>query len=101
MAPEVVSEAVNSIDAEAEAATARALVERRLPRLSGLPREAQVRRLAGMLARKGYSGGLSSRVISEALRAATDRDGDLAVDGLSAEDLACVEDDSLSGRPHE
>ncbi|MGA8047088.1 MAG: regulatory protein RecX, partial [Dermatophilaceae bacterium] len=48
---------------------ARTLVEGRLPRLRALDKEVVVRRLAGLLARKGYPSGLSLRVIREALDA--------------------------------
>ena len=55
------------VDDDAEAATARELVRRRLPSVRGLPAERQVNRLVGMLARKGYSSGLAFRVVREAL----------------------------------
>jgi regulatory protein len=53
----------------AEADAARRLVERRLAGTRGLPPEQRTRRLAGMLARKGYPPGLAFRVIREALEA--------------------------------
>lgn len=70
---ETATKAVNTLDAEDERAAAAALVARRLPSTSGLPREVRVRRLAGLLARKGYSSGLAMAVVREAL-AAEDRD---------------------------
>jgi regulatory protein len=66
---DVVRAAVEGLDPAQEEATARALVERRLRSTRGLPTDARVRRLAGMLARKGYSGGLAFRVVKEALAA--------------------------------
>jgi regulatory protein len=60
-------EAVETVDADAELARARELVARRLAGTRGLPVEARVRRLAGLLARKGYSSGLAVRVVREAL----------------------------------
>jgi regulatory protein len=54
---------------EAEAAAARALVDRRLSATRGLPAEQRIRRLAGLLARKGYPAGVAFRVIREALEA--------------------------------
>jgi regulatory protein len=57
------------LDPDAEAATARRLVERRLASSRGLPAEQRTRRLAGMLARKGYPPGLAFRVIREAMEA--------------------------------
>jgi regulatory protein len=54
---------------DAEATAARRLVERRIPGTRGLPADQRTRRLAGMLARKGYPPGLAYRVIKEALEA--------------------------------
>ncbi|QMU72245.1 recombination regulator RecX [Streptacidiphilus sp. P02-A3a] len=65
----VVAEAVAQLDPEQEAATARALVERKLRSTAGLDRQVRLRRLAGMLARRGYSEGLALRVVREALDA--------------------------------
>jgi regulatory protein len=59
---------------DAEASAARRLVDRKLDSTRSLPPEQRTRRLAGMLARKGYPAGLSFRVIREALEA----EGDLA-----------------------
>jgi regulatory protein len=57
------------LDPEAEASAARALVGRRLASTRGLAADQRTRRLAGMLARKGYPAGLAFRVIREALAA--------------------------------
>ena len=54
---------------DAEIAAARRLVERRIPGTRGLPADQRTRRLAGMLARKGYPPGLAYRVIREVLEA--------------------------------
>ena len=59
--------ALEDIGPEDEAAAAEALVRRRLPSTRGLPVEARMRRLVGMLARKGYSGGLAMQVVRTAL----------------------------------
>lgn len=67
------ADALESVDAERELAAARELVRRRLPATEGLDPVARARRLAGLLARKGYSGGLAMRVVREAL-AASDED---------------------------
>ena len=64
---ETVAEAVGAISPDDEWTAARDLVARRLPSSRGLPREARMRRLAGMLARKGYSGGLAMAVVRDAL----------------------------------
>ncbi len=82
---ELVREAVDELDPEQEAETARALVRRRLPATRGLATQARIRRLAGMLARKGYSGGLAFRIVKEEL----DREG------LSAGDSAELSFDAL------
>ncbi|MGC0416572.1 recombination regulator RecX [Embleya sp. AB8] len=74
----VVDEAVGRLDPEQELETARALVARRLPGTRGLDRDKRIRRLAGMLARKGYGEGLAIRVVRDALdqEAETDAAGD-------------------------
>ena len=59
--------AVAQLSPETELATARALVERRLASTAGQPAQVRIRRLAGMLARKGYPAGLAYRVVREAL----------------------------------
>ncbi len=59
--------AVDRLSPETELATARALVERKLASTRGLPGPVRARRLAGLLARKGYSASLSYRVVREAL----------------------------------
>lgn len=81
VADEAVAEAVDGLDPELELATARALVDRRLRTTVGLPTEARVRRLAGMLARKGYPPGTAFRVVKEAL-AAEGEEAELAFDDL-------------------
>jgi regulatory protein len=63
----LVDEAVAQLAPEQEETTARALVARRLPSTRGLDAATRTRRLAGMLARKGYPAGLSFRVVREAL----------------------------------
>lgn len=65
----LIDEAVGRLDPEREESTARALVERKLRMTRGLDRDKRVRRLAGMLARKGYPEGLALRVVREALEA--------------------------------
>ena len=80
---DVVREAVGELDPEVELETARALVERKLRSTAGLTTEARIRRLAGMLARKGYPAGVAFRVVKDAL-AAEGVDLVLDTDGLSA-----------------
>ncbi|PZF79773.1 RecX family transcriptional regulator [Jiangella anatolica] len=77
--PAVAHDAVQSVDPEQEAATARALVDARLPSTRRLDPVARTRRLTGLLARKGYPPGLAFRVVREALES----DG---VDGMDLPD---------------
>lgn len=63
----LVDEAVAELGPDQEENTARALVARKLPSTRGLDAATRTRRLAGMLARKGYPAGLSFRVVREAL----------------------------------
>jgi regulatory protein len=59
--------ALDQLSPEQELATARELIERRLAGTAGLPPAARMRRLTGVLARKGYSPRLAYRVVREAL----------------------------------
>ncbi|MFJ5733278.1 recombination regulator RecX [Streptomyces paradoxus] len=63
----VIDEAVSQLDSEQEEATARELVDRKLRSTRGLDRDKRLRRLAGMLARKGYPEGMALRVVRQAL----------------------------------
>jgi regulatory protein len=67
VAPEDITSALDELDPEQEVATARDLVNRRLARTRGQPGPARMRRLVGMLARKGYSPSLAYRIVREAL----------------------------------
>lgn len=66
---EIIAESLERVDTESEMQTARRLVERKLRATRELPTEVRFRRLTGLLARKGYSGGVSVRVVREALAA--------------------------------
>ncbi|MFJ3234561.1 recombination regulator RecX [Streptomyces sp. NPDC086787] len=63
----LIDEAVAQLDSEQEEATARELVARKLRSTRGLDRDKRIRRLAGMLARKGYPEGMALRVVRQAL----------------------------------
>ncbi|MBB5937507.1 recombination regulator RecX [Streptomyces zagrosensis] len=63
----VIDDAVGQLDAEQEEQTARELVERKLRSTRGLDRDKRIRRLAGMLARKGYPEGVALRAVRRAL----------------------------------
>ncbi|HEV2782983.1 MAG TPA: regulatory protein RecX [Actinophytocola sp.] len=75
----VTAEAVAAIDYGAEEERARQLVRKKLRTLGGADDAVRVRRLVGMLARKGYSQGMSFRVVRDELRSA-DADTDLLDD---------------------
>ena len=83
---EVATEALDTLDEEEEAATARALVERKLRTATGTP-EAIFRRLVGMLARKGYPAGVAISAVKEAL-AARDAEAAEFADQIDADALA-------------
>jgi regulatory protein len=78
---EVAAEAVEAVDDDAEREAARRLVERRVGGMRRLDRATATRRLIGMLARKGYGGGLAAAVVREAL------------DGAASDDLEAYEDE--------
>jgi regulatory protein len=80
--------AVAKLSPATELATARALVERRLDSTTGRPVQVRVRRLAGMLARKGYPPGMAYRVVREALEQA---DQDQAGEGLDEDEFIDAE----------
>ncbi len=83
---EEASEALESVDDESEAATARALVDRKLRTATGTP-EAVFRRLVAMLARKGYPAGIAIRAVKDAL-AARDAEAAEFADAIDADALA-------------
>ncbi len=84
-----VQDAVEELDGDTETASARGLVERKLRTASPGEPEVLLRRLVGMLARKGYPPGLAFRVVKEVL-AADSRTAELA-ERLDADALADAE----------
>jgi regulatory protein len=79
---ETVGEAVATLDPETEERTARQLVVKRLPGTRRLEPAVRVRRLVGMLARKGYSPALAVRVVRE----------ELAAEGVDPGELSDLDD---------
>ncbi|GLW55941.1 regulatory protein RecX [Kitasatospora phosalacinea] len=80
---ETAERALLQVDADDETEAARALVERKLRSTAGLERDVRIRRLVGVLARRGYAEGLAFRVVREAL----DAEGAEEFDGMEgAED---------------
>ncbi|MGP2439960.1 recombination regulator RecX [Streptomyces sp. JW3] len=87
----LIDEAVSQLDSEQEEETARELVARKLRSTRGLDRDKRLRRLAGVLARKGYSEGMALRVVRQALEEEGEDteflgDGDGDGDGAGAGD---------------
>jgi regulatory protein len=78
------SAAVSTVDPTAEERRARELVRRRLPAVAAVDETTAIRRLVGLLARKGYSPGLSYRVVREELREAG-RDASLLDESVDEE----------------
>ena len=64
--------ALEQIDESDQRAAARALVDKKLRSMRGLDHQVATRRLAGLLARKGYAAGLAFSVVREALGEAED-----------------------------
>jgi regulatory protein len=79
-----VGEAVDQLSPETELTTARALVTRRLRATRGLDGQTRVRRLVGMLARKGYPPGVALRVVREVLADDADDDERRAVEEFAS-----------------
>ena len=86
--------AVEDLGPEQEAAAARRLVEAKLAATRGRPLATRMRRLSGLLARKGYPAGMAYRVIREAL----EQEGiDPAKAGLEMEGV--LDADAAAGEP--
>ncbi len=79
---ETAQSTLEEIDDESERELALGLVQRKLRSLRGVPHEKQVSRLMGMLARKGYPGGVALSVVREVLADDGAADDGAADDGL-------------------
>jgi regulatory protein len=79
---DIIGDALTEIDTADEQRRARELVRRRRRAVAHLPPETQARRLVGLLARKGYSGGLSYQVVREELAADPEAAGLLDSTGI-------------------
>ena len=62
-----IDRALASVDRDAELTSAREIVERRRKAMTGLARNVQYRRLAGMLGRRGFDAALITRVLTDVL----------------------------------
>ena len=67
MGEEEAKQALEQIDEADQRTAARALVDRKLRSMRGLDPQVATRRLAGLLARKGYRAGIAFSVVREAL----------------------------------
>ena len=87
-----ITAAVGALDPEEELATARRLAAKGLPASRGRPLPVRIRRLVGLLARKGYPAPVAYRVVREAL----DQEGaDLAEVAAELDDPALTSDDAV------
>jgi regulatory protein len=77
-----IADAVETLNPEEEVETARRLAERKLAATRGQPPDARVRKVASMLARKGYPSGLAFRLIREAMEQETTELEDCELDGV-------------------
>lgn len=68
VADDLAAEAVSTLDTETEESRARDLVRKRMRAMSTADETAKIRRLVGMLARKGYPEGMAYRVVRDELR---------------------------------
>ncbi|NYE38806.1 regulatory protein [Nocardioides cavernae] len=73
---EATSAALEQIDESDQRVAARALVDKKMRSMRGLDAQVATRRLAGLLARKGYPAGLAFSVVREALGERDDVDDD-------------------------
>ncbi len=64
---ETAARALDAVDRDDEDAVARELVRRRAPSSARHPYDVRVRRLVGMLGRKGHSPGAAYRIVTEVL----------------------------------
>lgn len=84
---ETAATALDLVDPETELATAHALVSRRLASTRGLPPQVRLRRLAGLLARKGYGPAVALGVVREALAGESPPSASLSAGGTYTDEL--------------
>lgn len=69
---DVAAEALDAVTPEAEYAAALALARKRAAATRSLDRDTRYRRMAGALARRGFSGGVTHRAVREAIAESAD-----------------------------
>lgn len=84
---ETAATALDLVGPETELATAHALVSRRLASTRGLPPQVRLRRLAGLLARKGYGPAVALGVVREALAGESPPSASLSAGGTYTDEL--------------
>ena len=94
VADEDVQEAVELVGPDQEVATARQLIAGRVAATRGQPSATRVRKLMGVLARKGYGAALAYRVVREALEAEGPEGAELAGELSEPDPGICSEDAS-------
>lgn len=85
VADETVNAAVETLGLDQEETTARDLIARRLAATRGLDPAKRMRRLVGVLARKGYPAELAYRVVREALANEPDPESAMELDALAGD----------------
>ena len=85
VAEPLAAQAVGAVDQESEEERARQMVRKRLRAMTTIDEVVKVRRLVGMLARKGYSQGLAFQVVRDVLKEAG-ADSDLLEDAAEPVD---------------
>ncbi len=80
VADEDVHEAIELVDDDQEAAMARKVIAGKVRATRGQPSATRIRKLMGVLARKGYGAALAYRVVREALEAEGAYDAELAAE---------------------
>ncbi len=80
VADEDVHEAIELVDDDQEAAMARKVIAGKVRTTRGQPSATRIRKLMGVLARKGYGAALAYRVVREALEAEGAYDAELAAE---------------------
>lgn len=89
IAPDIAQNALAEVGDDDERETARALVRKRAPATAGLDLQRRRRRLAAILARKGYSPGLAMAVVDEVLRGLEDGRADPPPWCVDGQDATC------------
>jgi regulatory protein len=94
VADEVVADAVAALDPDREFETACRIARARYDRMPNVPVEVKLRRLAGFLARKGYSGTIVSKAVRHVVHEAAEQEREAAE--AAAEAIGEFEDEDAA-----